>query len=231
MPEPELPEQPPVSPRNKHRLIVIAATLIVGIALLSFLAYLYLKPHSAPPTSQTQTATPSAQTSTTSSTPKPPTHTPDPTASWTAYASTAGHFTLKFPPAWKTKVCPDNPQTLFLAPKTAALGACQSDFGGQMQVTSIGGDQRASYKYTVASYDTVVTTTVTVSAVTGERQSAIAKGGEALGPPAGTKLVQYLFFTGGRTYLATYQQQPSGDVSEDVTSDFDLMIQNTLQFT
>lgn len=127
------------------------------------------------------------------------------------------------------KVCPDNPASLFLAPTTAALARCQSDFGGQIQVFSLAGDQRASFKFG-ASYDSVSTSSVTVGGITGDRQSATAKAPAELGPPTGTKLVQYLFFTAGRTFIATYQQQPKGDVSSDVLSDFDLMIQNTLKF-
>jgi hypothetical protein len=177
-----------------------------------------------------------APTSAVTSTPAPttaaslaaPTTPPDPTAGWTRYSDATDRFSLRYPPTWQRRTCPAGGHTgLFLAPSTAGLAICNSGFTGQMSVAAVSGDQRSAY---ALSGSDLASTSLTVGGVSGTRQSATAVAAD-LGPPAGTRLVVYLFFTGGRTYRCAYSQEPSGPTSTNVLADFDLMVTGTLRFT
>jgi len=172
---------------------------------------------------------PTAAATTTAAAPTP-TPSRDATAAWTPYRDSTDGFSLRYPTNWAQRTCPAGGHTgLFLAPSSAALAVCNSDNVGQMAVTVIPGDQRAGF--TLAGSTGLVSTPVTVGGVAGTRQSGTAVEPEALGPPAGTRQIMYVFFTGGRTYVCSYSQAPTGATATDVAADFDLMVTATLSFT
>lgn len=151
----------------------------------------------------------------------------DATADWTEYKNTAGKFTLKYEPSWNIKVCPDNPTTVFIAPTVAAQAVCQSEKGAPISVSSLDGDQRqidkAGYP---AGASGVTKSSITVNGVAGRRAAFTHDGDEFI--PAGTKQVEYEFFTNGRTYHAVYIQKPT---DTDMLSDFELLVTKTLKFS
>jgi hypothetical protein len=152
----------------------------------------------------------------------------DPTAAWTRYSDAVDHFSLRYPPTWQQRTCPGSDHTaLFLAPTTDALAICNSGFVGQMSVAAVPGDQRSGYQ--VDGTD-AVSTLVTIDGVTGTHEWANATATD-LGPPVGTHVVAYLFYTGGMTYRLSYAQAPTGATSTDVLADFELMATHTFRFS
>lgn len=228
MPDPAelgLPANPKPTTPLKRNLLILAGAVLISILIVA--VFILTRPSISPPTPITQPSS-SSQAATTPASPTPTTST-DPTATWPGYTNSSGGYSLRYNPSWQTKTCPDNPSLLFLAPTLAALGTCQSENAGQIEILSMDGDQRTALAYG-SDYESVTTTTVTVDSITGVRESAVARAPGAIGPPAGTILVHYIFFNGSKTFLAAYQQQPSGDISTNVLSDFDLMVKNTFNF-
>jgi hypothetical protein len=159
--------------------------------------------------------------------------TPDPTADWVTYSNATGKFSFKHPAAW---VFADNPQActeglVLFAPVQTALGKCATESGGQMMVLGTEGDVRSEYKIGqgyLTEYTGVVEVDVTVDGVTGIKQTATASGQEDVGAlPDGTKIVQYVFYANGKTYLARYTQYPA---YPDVVGDFNKLVTQTLKF-
>lgn len=158
----------------------------------------------------------------------------DQTVNWAVYTNNAGKFTLRTPTAW---VQGANPQlcaegTVLLGPTAAAAGRCATDGSApQIVVSSRPGDVRNSYQLSAPYYTNIQKTPVTIAGVTGEKQTGVAQGqqdGDGIpGLPNGTQVTQYVFYTNGKTYTATYNQLPT---YSDVLSDFNLMITKTLQF-
>lgn|GEM_PF-4933126 len=156
----------------------------------------------------------------------------DPTAGWTRYSDATDQFSFRYPPSWVKRTClADTHASVYLAPIDAALGICNSGFGGQLVISPSTGDQRANYQLSGASYTDLVTTTVTVAGVSGQRQSATVVASGPVGPEGGTKIVQYLFFVHGRTYLCYYSQAPAGPTHTNVLPDFERLVTLTLAFT
>ncbi len=155
----------------------------------------------------------------------------DPTRSWTPYSSTAGQFSLRFNPNWKIKKCTDNPETVFLAPTAAGLAVCNSGQTGQIQVFSMSGDHTADQQLSQAQgFGAITSQDVMVHGITGKKmRSSLINPGPAAAP-AGTITVVYIFYTNGRTYVARYHQEPSGDRSTDAYNDFVQMVK-TLSFS
>lgn len=155
----------------------------------------------------------------------------DPTANWTKFSSTGGKFNFKYNPDWKKLTCDDD-STVYLAPTTAALAVCNSDSGSQITIYSQAGDHRSDQRLTAADgYTSITSENVTVSSVTGTRMRGVLTTPGPVGSPANTITVIYSFYTNGRTYTASYNQEPSGARSQNVLSDFDLLVKNTFKFT
>jgi hypothetical protein len=216
------------SARSSHSPLR-ARALLVSVLLLGFSLGLL----SGCDSGTTPTTTPSAASTTSTPSPTPATTTspPDPTAGWTAYSDTTDRFSLRYPPSWVHRTCVVSGHTsLYLAPSTAALGVCSSGFVGQMYVIPFAGDQRSTLVLG-SDFTGLVNTPVTVAGVAGQRESATVATSMGIGPVPGTKVVQFLFFTNGRTYLCRYNQAPSGPTSTNVQADFELMVTSTLAFT
>lgn len=152
----------------------------------------------------------------------------DETADWSTFTSNSSKLTFKYNPDWSSKSCSDNDVTaVYLAPPPTTQAICNSEKGAMISVSSIPGDQRsvAATDYD-ANGSNVVKSDVTLGGVAGKKVTYTADGDEFIA--AGTKLVTYEFFTGGRTYIASYVQAP-GD--PNVLSDFDLLVNSTLVFS
>jgi hypothetical protein len=204
---------------------ILVVALAVGVAAVWTL--LLTRPASVTPVSAPSSLRPSSAPSVLAS-PTPP---PDPTAGWIAYSDSTDRYSLRYPAKWIQRTCVvDGHSNLYLAPAQAALGVCTSGYGGQMNVIPFMGDQRYSYELGTG-YADIVTQTVTVNGVSGVRQAATVAPQYDVGPPAGTKVVQYLFFAHNRTYLIYYGQTPNGAASTNVLTEFDLMVTSTFAFS
>jgi hypothetical protein len=170
------------------------------------------------------------------------------TEDWTPYSSAKGQFSLRYPSTWvqPTKACNSelSDRTLYLGPDKDSVLKCATEFFGQMFITSIEGDKRntkyddnvgGSYTAGLGSgYNDVVKKDVIASGVAGQRFSGTApEDPQGLGGlPKGSKVVVYVFYANGNTYVAYYEQTPPGHVpSKNVLSDFDLMVTKTLKFS
>jgi Tfp pilus assembly protein PilV len=159
---------------------------------------------------------------------------PDPTAGWVAYSNEPGDFSFKHPATWVQAANPErcSEGLVLFAPVQESLGRCASESGGQIQVSSVPGDERPSYAFNEAYYKNKTNEAVTVEGVAGSKLSATVSGMEQevfVGSwPDNTKLVRYVFFTKNKTYLATYVQQPT---YPDALSDFNLLVTKTFKFS
>lgn len=158
---------------------------------------------------------------------------PDPTDGWVAYSNAEGDFSFRHPASWSQAANPElctGGLALFGA-NAASTGHCASEDGGQMQMSSVAGDERANYQFDAAYYTGATSEPVTIEGVTGVKLGATVMGmeDEALvgGLPDGTAIVRYLFFTGGRTYIISYVQTPA---YPDALSDFNLLATHTFRF-
>jgi len=163
----------------------------------------------------------------------------DPTASWTAFSSKTGKFSLKYNPKWLKKVgtdtgCIGDDSVIYLAPDSSSLPACGAENISEVTVTSLAGDQRSSMDnfksdFTNAGYPGAVQSSVTVDGIAGHEYVGtytVDIGGPW--PPLNSKLIEYIFYTNGRTYDVSYIQAPK---YSDVSSDFNLMVTKTLKFS
>ena len=138
-------------------------------------------------------------------------------ANWPEYVSMAGKFRVKYHPAWLLRVCEGNEATVFMAPDEQSQALCGSEKFSPISVTSVNGDQRSLTEEAVSEYGTdVAITEVTVSGVKGVRAAYTHQGNEFVA--AGVKYVQYEFFSGGRTYIASYSDAES---DQDLSADFE----------
>lgn len=157
----------------------------------------------------------------------------DPTENWTAFSSKKGQFSGKYKPDWKTLVCEGGEDNFYLSPTSAALPICQSGKGSKMSVYSREGNHISDYDLRSSEYKNITSEIVTVSGAEGRRWRGTVETKEDIVEfsPNGSITVQYVFYTNGRTYVVGYRQDPSGDYSDDVLSDFDMMVKSTLKFS
>ena len=152
----------------------------------------------------------------------------DATAGWKTHFE--ARFSLKYNPKWESMTCPEV-AGFYLAANKEALPVCQSDKGSQIAVTAVSGDQRAQSMGNYSFEDIQSKQAVTVDGVAGTRTASVQKPDqECPCPPVGTKYITYAFYANGWTYIASYQQQPTGDYATDISKDFDIMIKQTLKF-
>ena len=162
-----------------------------------------------------------------------PTAQADDGPSWTMYTSEKGKFEIQYPPTWKQPVNKEGcdpsffDRSLYLGPDDKSVLVCQSSYVGQMDVSSIEGDKRTdSYYNLTTGFSNIKKQDVTALNVVGQRIEGVASGQWGEGAlEDGTKVVHYIFYIYGRTYVASYIGTP-----HDVLADFDLMV-STLKFT
>lgn len=168
----------------------------------------------------------------------------DPTADWVAYSSKEGQYSLKYPKTWVTfaepKLCTEG--LLLLGADSKSVGTCGSENFGQISIVSTSGDSQKDSELSTATsgigdlgFKDIVTTSVTLNGVKGEKQTGTSTGADIQGPPTlpkDTKVTKYIFYTNNRTYVAKYV---SGDYNSkaypDAMSDFDTMVTKTLKFS
>jgi hypothetical protein len=144
--------------------------------------------------------------------------------------SAAGKFSFSYPKEWQQPVNKEgcSPGTfdraVYLGPDSKSVLMCQSSYGGQMFVESQDGDARSIYTLKMG-FTNVNEQDATVSGVLGQRIEGVALGQSGEGALTdGTKVVHYLFYVYGRTYIASYTGRPY-----DVLQEFDAMVK-TLKF-
>jgi hypothetical protein len=163
----------------------------------------------------------------------------DETANWVTYVSTEDRFSLRHPKNWA--VGPAKPHycygSLFFTAGASPelVGECGTCYVGQIYVYSTEGNKLSNYKLRTGEYPYLDITSrkVTVDKIEGARETGTAMDHleqefAMAGFPDGTKVVIYLFYAHGRTYVAQYAQR-IGD--PDISRDFDLMITKTLKFS
>lgn len=209
-------------------LIQTLAVIIVVAVIATAGGFVYKHNH------KTNNVNTTSKSATNTNTPQPV----DPTASWTTYSSQTGKFSLRYPSSWQQptnkEMCTPGlfDRALYLGPDAQSVLKCATSYFGQIYVSSIEGDKQSSYSLG-SGYTDVSTQDVIVSGIAGSRISATTSGlsGEG-GYKDGTKVVEYLFYTNGNTYVAHYIQAPAGSTpSRNVLSDFDLMVTKTLRFS
>lgn len=150
----------------------------------------------------------------------------DPTSSWTAYTSASGKFSLKYPRTWIKATCGgDSP--LYLGPVKGSVAVCNSDYGGQIGVMS--GDGVNQDAFTAPNYEAITSDSVVIDGGTGIRMSAVAAKNMSF-DNKGTKHITYMVKKSGRSIYAYYIFDPTNKNMQDVSSDFDTMIQKTLKY-
>jgi hypothetical protein len=152
----------------------------------------------------------------------------DPTAGWTSYASKDGGFSLKHPNTWVTEsnatACGNNSVTL--GPSVATAGKCD---GSAFEV-GVGYTNHGCFPFD-DTFTSVTTADVTISGKTGKKYTGTSTSQSNYdGLPAGSKVVLYCLgaSTSGYNYEVSYNQTPS---FPDVFSDFDLLVNKTLQLS
>jgi hypothetical protein len=200
-------------------LVVIALTLIGFVGW-----YVWNANHKDDsPTKTSQTTSPKTETATKAEA--------DPTKDWTAFTSKDNSFSVRYPTTWFTGGNPefcDASNLLLLGSTKDVAGKCASDSVGQVLIASSDGDNRSGYALDSDYYKDITSQTVTVDGVAGTKSSGTyTYTGEGIGPTVGTKQVNYVFYSNGKTYVAQYSQAPS---YPDALSDFNLVVTKTLNF-
>lgn len=218
---------------QKGFTIIEGLLILVILGILGFTGWYVYNAHNK--TTDTLTNADSANSSVAKYSKKSSTQAKDPTADWISYSSKEGIYSLKYPKTWVTATHPElcSPGILLLGADSKSVGICGSESFGQISVVSVGGDSQKDNALG-AGYKGIVTATVTVDGVKGQKQTGTALGGS--GDPGslavGTKIIKYVFYTNGRTYSATYLSADlSGKAYTDASSDFDLMVTKTLKFS
>ena len=154
----------------------------------------------------------------------------DPTDDWVVYSNTPGSFSFRHPASWvfaaNPEICTDS--LVLIAPTAETVGRCATEFSGEISASSVAGDERASFALDPAVYTSITSTPVTINGVTGTKQTGtINMTSEIGGLPTDTETIQYTFFTGGRSYIISYHQQPG---YPDVSDDFETIVTRTFRF-
>lgn len=165
----------------------------------------------------------------------------DETADWIPYVGTASRFSLRYPKYWAVgHANPQNCTKAELSDFTAGANAdlvadCGTEYVGQIYIYSNEGNELNDHKLTndLYPYQSITSKKVTVDNIEGMRETGTAMGHDdekfaMPGLPDGTKVVIYLFYAHGRTYVVRYGQRIG---EPDILRDFDLMITKTLKFS
>ena len=126
----------------------------------------------------------------------------------------SGEFEVDVPEGWVSSNCPDSPNILFLAPTTALLGKCDSEYFGTVAISANEGDISHTEEYYSADdmYSSVSFSAVTVDGIVGYKvMYNVATEGELGYPPVGTFEYIYNLYdsASGKTYRPSYRQLPS----------------------
>jgi type II secretory pathway pseudopilin PulG len=206
--------------RQKGFTTIEILLLLILVALVSFSGYYVY--NSQKKTSKTYDAVNSVS----NNTPKAA----DPTVNWKTFSSTDGKFSVKYPDTWVTGSNQANCSDYLMLGTTAdTAGHCQSDATPEVAVTSSEGDKQIDYALVQKYYPDLKKVPATINGVQGYKYTGTFHSDQdfGIGPTNGTESVAYIFYTNGRTYLATYNQQPG---QPDILADFTVMATKTWQF-
>jgi len=219
---PTPPDPVPQKKRKNIPAIVLSVVVVLLLGVIGWLVYDKLTAKPAEDHSQHQT------TETTKSEESTDQDEEDKTADWVALSNQAGKYSLKYPNNWTAEPAGDpsmcSPELTLLATSKDKIAKCATDGFGQMAFDSAVGDKTAEYRLSYPSKSAIV------DGVKGVRYEGTVEttSESGIGPEVGTKEVLYVVYDGTRTYRAMYYQYP-GD--EDITSEFDLLVTQTLKFT
>jgi hypothetical protein len=156
----------------------------------------------------------------------------DPTANWKSYTNTEGKYQLKYPAGWVTAHPDDcNSTLILLGPTNSTVGTC-SQGAGEIVFYTVNEDETGGSQVS-KNASNIETSPVTLNGVRGKRVSSTISVVEAAqigiggNMPVGTKVISYVFYAGGKTYIGTYLGKPA---YPDRQSDFELMVHNTWKF-
>jgi hypothetical protein len=170
---------------------------------------------------------------------KPPVQSSDASIpnSWVSYSNEGGSFSLKYPSNWllptTSKLCSADTisRTLYLASSSANLYKCGSASPGEIEVSSVVGDQRTQYELNPEYFNSGVIKVVTLNGVAGTEESGIMiKTSTTLYPGyvLDARVTRYTFYTGNNTYIAQIV-----NIDNSATNDlanFNLMVTKSLEF-
>jgi hypothetical protein len=209
---------------QKGFTLVEGLLIVIALSLVSFVGFYVYKANDKKENTSPQI---------TSESQKSDTDSPDSTKDWKEFKSTDGKYSLKYPVFWVTPTNSEDcmPGLLLLAADSSSLGACGSENGGHMTVYSTIEGAQKDYELTPENYSDLKNEKVTVSGVTGIRQSGTFSGEDmGIGPQKGEKEVLYIFTKDKRIYAASYRFSRGDTTYPNVLNDFDLMVTKTLKF-
>lgn len=194
--------------------------------------------------SSTTAPTPSPSSTTTaiqSSAASSPTF--DPTANWTPLSSQTGAISLRYYPRWSAAKCEPGAHyawgtavgpttTIYISSAPSASTECPPENESPeilIESTPTSATPQATPGVGACGANTPITSQVTVHGVRGQRQ-LITYGtySGCIGIPIVAE-DRYTFTTDGRLYTLNYAYRQ--DDAHDLTSDFDLMVQDTVTFS
>lgn len=156
-------------------------------------------------------------------------------ADWTPFSSSEGEYSLRHPPWWERAANLENCNPgLFMAGSEGKLaGRCGTESFGQITVSSVEGNHAGESELSTG-YTDIARTTVTIGGISGTKMTGEASGQQqeseigTTGLSDGVEVTTYIFYTNGRTYIATYRETipPAGALR-----DFNTMIYKTLRFS
>jgi type II secretory pathway pseudopilin PulG len=220
--------------KNQKGFTLVEGLLIfIAIALVGFIGfYVYDKNKKDESVQQISTKAQEAKTQiqelpqgenkeTTNSEPQ------DPTKDWLTYDTES--FSLKYPSDWvkmrNAKNC-EGADSFYRGTSSNSAGICDSDAPVQIIVNAVKGKQ-ASYIIDPEYNRDIKASDVTIAGIKGKKYSSISKGA-GIGGDEGWKTTEYVIYTNGKTYRASYRD--GGGSFKNVKNDFEIMIEQTLKF-
>lgn len=144
---------------------------------------------------------------------------------WVKYDG--GSLSFYYPSTWLKNVCDQN--NVLLGPDKDAAGKCNSDAYPEVSVNWAIGDNGSDYHFNQDNYKGFQKADVKIDAASGYKESGTLNLSDefGIGPPNGTKQVQYVLYGKGITIQFSYIQDPR---FKDVSADFETMVNKTLKF-
>lgn len=151
---------------------------------------------------------------------------------WKTYNDPNEEFEFKYPPSWVfsnyTESCSAN--ILLFGVDMNSVGRCGTGIVGQMNLIHIEGDVRTKNGLSKLDYPDLKSTVVTMNGQMAEKQTGTftLRGEQGPGPQNGDKIIEYLLFTNGKTYIFTYTSKVDGSYP-DAQEDFETMVTKTFK--
>jgi hypothetical protein len=147
----------------------------------------------------------------------------DPTAGWATLKSPDGSFNFKAPMGWVSLTCEKSGgsmSTVYMASSQSYLAACQSDNTGEADLDMRADNSAAAAPQKQPGDQSFSSVNFTVNGIKGYKATELTSAGDALLP--NTKIITYSFFSGGKSFDASYRQPNNGP---DDTATFEQIVQ------